>query len=170
MNVKRGLALLMSMALAALLLSACGKEEHQTSGFMGDTLETWWFDMTLEDAYLCDGYEDYAPSPGYRLLVAEMTVKNCTVESIPMIREDFPVVWESDGEMMGVYPISAFTDEQLPDEYSLGIDRSRSGLLVYEVPDDVVDFDILFTEYFIEEDGTESEGETFNIAFTPEER
>lgn len=172
MKLKKGLALLLSAVLMMTALAACGDKKDSEDGsgsdgnYLGDTVRTEWFDFTVEDAYLCDEYEGYTPESGYRLLVASMTLKNQFTESVPMFREDFPVLWGYGDDAGIAYAIDAFTDEQLPDEYNLGIKRTKSGLLVYEVPKDEVDFSIAFMEIFDDD----SEGETYFVDFTPDEK
>ena len=174
MKMKKGLALLLSAALMLTALAACGGKEDDTNGgesegegnYIGDTVRTEWFDFTVEEAYFCDEYEGNTPESGKRLVVASMTLKSRFDESVPMFQEDFPIMWGYDEDWDMAYPIDAFTDEQLPDEYNLGIRRTKSGLLVYEVPEDQKDFSIGFMEIF-EDD---SEGETYFVDFTPDER
>ena len=82
-------------ALSLSLLSGCGdKTGYAKDGFaegrLGDTMHTYFFDFTVNSAYLCDTYEGYTPiMEGYQLLVADVTVKNTNRESIPMYDTDF---------------------------------------------------------------------------------
>ena len=136
--MKKILTLLLAGIL--LVLSACGDKdssndsEGYTEGFLGDTLSTYWFDFTVEDAYACQDFGGYTAAAGKQLVVAS--------------------------------PLSAATEQQLPDEYSLAIKEDRTGLLVYEVPADVQDFTMAFVEYF--EDGTDDgeEGDAYFVYFT----
>lgn len=138
-------------------------------GRMGDTMKTYFFDYTVNSAYLCDEFNGYVPAEGNRLLVAEITVKNTFNESIVMYDTDFQVQWNSTGEDDYDFPITFYADpvseEQLPAEYELGINKDRTGLLVFEIPEDRKDFSISYLELFDDD----SEGNVFFVFFTAEE-
>ena len=163
--------------LCLALLTGCGEKEGYASdgygeGRMGDPMHTYFFDYTVNSAYLCDEYSGYTPSQeGYCLLVADVTVQNTFQESIPMFDTDFQIQWGDDDDPDAYdYPITSYVDavseEQLPTEYELAVDESRSGLLVYEVPEGEKDFSISYLEAF--DDG--SEGDVFFVYFTAEEQ
>lgn len=138
-------------------------------GRMGDTMKTYFFDYTVNSAYLCDEFNGYLPVEGNRLLVAEVTVKNTFNESIIMYDTDFQVQWNSTGEDDYDFPITFYADpvseEQLPAEYELGINKDRTGLLVFEIPEERKDFSISYLELFDDD----SEGNVFFVFFTAEE-
>lgn len=138
-------------------------------GRMGDTMKTYFFDYTVNSAYLCDEFNGYVPAEGNRLLVAEVTVKNTFNESIIMYDTDFQVQWNSTGEDDYDFPITFYADpvseEQLPAEYELGINKDRTGLLVFEIPEERKDFSISYLELFDDD----SEGNVFFVFFTAEE-
>lgn len=166
--------------LCLALLAGCGDkagyaEDGYGEGRMGDTMHTYFFDYTVNSAYLCGEFEGYAPvQPDYQLLVAEVTVKNTGRESIPMYDTDFQVQWSDTSEDAYDYPITlyadAVSDAQLPAEYELAVNEERTGLLVYEVPNGEKDFSISYLELF--DDGTEEgeEGDLFYVYFTAEEQ
>lgn len=172
----RKTGLLIAAGLLCLgLLAGCGPKEGYAQdgygeGFMGDTMHTYFFDYTVNSAYLCDEFEGYIPSlEGYRLLVADVTVKNTFNESIPMYDSDFQVQWNSDDADAYDVPITYYTDavssQQLPGEYDLAVDEERSGLLVFEVPEGNADFSISYLELF--DDGTQAD--VFFVFFTAED-
>lgn len=138
-------------------------------GYIGDTMKTYFFDYTVNSAYLCDEFNGYVPQEGNRLLVAEVTVKNTFNESIVMYDTDFQVQWNSTGEDDYDFPITLYADpvseEQLPAEYELGINKDRTGLLVFEVPQERKDFSISYLELFDDD----SEGNVFFVFFTADE-
>ena len=53
-----------------------------------------------------------------------------------------------------------------PGEYELGVNESRTGELVFDVPEDEKDFSISYLELFSDD----SEGDTFFVYFTAEAR
>lgn len=166
--------------LSLSLLAGCGDKtgyakDGYAEGRLGDTMHTYFFDYTVNSAYLCDTFEGYTPIlEGYRLLVADVTVKNTNQQSIPMYDTDFQVQWSDESEDAYEFPITYYTDavsdQQLPTEYELAVDEERTGLLVFEVPEGETDFSISYLELF--DDGTEegSTGDTFFVYFTAEEQ
>ena len=172
--MKRFFALLTAVA-AVLSLAACGGDTKE--GRAGDTMETYFFEFTVNSATLTDDYEGYTPAEGNTLLVAEVTVKNTFQESIEMYDADFQLGW-GDGEDDFAYPITINTEtmeemdpvgeNQLPGTYTLAVDEERTGDLVYEVPTDLVDFSISYLELF--DDGSEEgeSGDTPFVYFTAE--
>lgn len=181
---------LASLFLAALMvctLAACGEgglnlnpnrgneEPSLKEGYIGDKMATYWFDFTVNSAFSCEEYEGYAPSAGNKLVVLELTLKNTFGESIDMWREDFVILWDDPDENSGVdIPLPAgISGDQFPDEYPLGINATKTGLLIYEVPTDFRDFAVAFQE--LKEDlddptGDGIEGDTHAVYFTPEEQ
>ena len=176
--MKRMKIICTACALSLALLAGCGDrtgyaQNGQGEGGMGDTMHTYFFDYTVNSAYLCDSYEGYTPIlDDYDLLVAEVTVKNTGKESIVMYDTDFQVQWGDESEDAYDYPITLYTDalsdDQLPTEYDLAGGETRTGLLVYEVPSGKTDFSISYLELF--DDGTEegSTGDVFFVNFTVE--
>lgn len=173
---------LLTLALASVMalgLTACGGGAASSEGRTGDTMETYFFDFTVNSAYLTEEYAGYTPAAeGDMLLVAEVTVKNTFQESIEMYDTDFQLAWGEDEDAY-CYPITTdmetFTEldpvgeNQLPGTYPLAVDEERIGELVYEVPADQKDFSIAYLEMF--DDGTE-EGDTgdyYFVYFTAEE-
>ena len=169
---------MMATCLAVmLLLTGCGDktgyaEDGYGEGNLGDTMHTYFFDYTVNSAYLCPEFEGYTPSQeGYTLLVADVTVKNTFNESIPMYDTDFQVQWNTeDGYDVPItYYADAVSDQQLPTEYELAVDEERTGLLVFEVPADQKDFSISYLELFESETSEEGdEGDVFFVYFTAE--
>ena len=178
--MKRLGAIFLLGTLSLSLLTGCGdKTGHAEDGYaegrLGDTMHTYFFDYTVNSAYLCDTFEGYTPIlDGCRLLLADVTVKNTNRESIPMYDTDFQVQWSDTSEDAYEFPITYYTDavsdQQLPTEYDLAVDEERTGLLVFEVPEGETDFSISYLELF--DDGTEegSSGDTFFVYFTAEEQ
>lgn len=176
---------IVSVTLAAMMvfaLAGCGKSASSSSsndgyeeGRMGDTMHTYFFDYTVESAYVCDEFEGYTPAEGNQILVAEVTVKNTNKESIEMYDTDFQAQWGDDGDDDYEVPITydgtdvevePLNEEQLPGIYDLGVNESRTGLLVFEVPEGKKDFSISYMEAF-DDDST---GTTYFVYFTAKEQ
>ena len=135
-------------------------------GYIGDTMRNAFFDFVVNDAYSTDKFETYTAAEGMKLVVVNMTIKNTFRGSTPMFASDFYIVWDWDNEKYSV-PINDEHPEltlgdMLPDTYSLGINESRTGTLVYEIGKDTKDCTLLFDEYFENEEW----GDTYVVDFT----
>jgi len=132
--------------------------------YIGDTISTVWFDFTVDSVEVLNEYEGYTAQEGKKLLVVQLSLKSTFTSSSDMFQEDFVAGWDlvDEDDFDYVEPLSAYCDAQFPDEYSLGINESRTGLLIYEVPADQKDFWINFMEYFADE----SYGDSYFVYFT----
>lgn len=158
------------LILTVLMASGCGKKD----GF-GATQKTYFFSYKVDSAYVCSEYEGYTPEAGNQLLVASVTLKNTFGEEIEMYDTDFQAQWGGSGEDDFSLPITfngteeglaTLTQEQLPGVYTMAKGESRTGLLIFEVPDGYQDFSISYMEAF-DDDST---GDTFFVNFTAETR
>ena len=174
--MKKRLFALAAAAVMLLGLTACGGGSNE--GRTGDTMETYFFDFTVNSAYLTSDYAGYTPAEGNVLLVADITVKNTFQQSFEMYDVDFQAQWD-DGDDAFAYPITTdmetYTEvdpvgeDQLPGTYSLAVDEERTGELVYE-PSGFTDFSIAYLEQFVDDSGEESTGETYFVYFTAEDQ
>ena len=149
--MKKIVPVLMVMVMA-LSFAGCGKKD----GF-GATKKTYFFDYTVNSAYVCSEFEGYQPAEGNELLVAEVTAQWGGTGD-----EDFSVPITYDGTEEGLAPLN---EEQLPGIYTLAKKgESRTGLLVFEVPAGNKEFSISYMEAF-DDDST---GDTYFVNFTAE--
>lgn len=155
--------LVMSAAGCSALPSSITGQQQTKTGEIGDTMSNYFFDFTVQSAALADSYADYVPQQGNRLLTVEITIENTFGEEIPMWDDDFMVAWGSGDEDYAL-PLDAQDDGQLPEEYKLADDESRTGLLVFEVPEDQNEFSLSYMEYF----DNETEGDIYFVDFTVE--
>lgn len=173
-------------AMLALCLAGCGPvdsvvqsltgaasngDDGYVEGRMGDIMNTYFFDYSVNSAYTCNEYEGYTPSEGNKLLVAEVTVKNTDRSTVTMYDTDFQVQWgDDDNDDAYDVPITYYgntvSDEQLPEEYDLGVNEERTGLLVFEVPEDSRDYSIAYLEQF----SNDTEGDVFFVFFTAKDK
>ena len=158
---KRFLAVLLLASL--LTLPGCGGEE-QTAFQVGDRVDTYWFQFTVDQVKTTDRWMDYQPQEGSRLAVCYLTLESTFSEAVPMNWADFVLVWGG-GEADGSYPIEYQGQEQLPDEYSLIKGEERTGCLVFEVPQGVTRAKLVFQELFNEgdSDSVYTEGDTYTV-------
>lgn len=143
-------------------------------GYVGDTLRTAWFDMTLDSAYTTHEFDDLETDEGYKFLVLNITLYNSSNYTVPMFDTDFWVEWDvqegENEEDAWAYPLYdqdgdeyiTASDLQLPIEYELSIRETRSGILLFVVPETCTDYFLGFTEYY----ENETEGDTFYVRFS----
>ena len=154
-------------------------EDGLAMGYAGDTMRTAFFDMTINDPYTCDEFDGLTPDEGYKFLVAELTLYNYTNYSQPIYDTDFEVVWDLDDDAAWAYPevdevmgadgeteYAVRSEQQLPLISDLGIHKTVTALLLYQVPVDCKDFFIDFYEVF--NDGSEEGllGDAFYVRFS----
>jgi len=146
-------------------------ENGYAEGGMGDVMRTYFFDYTVNSAYLCRSYKGYTPVPEYIFLAVDVTVTNTSDQSITMYDTDFQVQWDDPAEDAYDVPFTYYLETDtvidsyvLPAEYTLERNESRQGLLLFEVPDWSWDFSVSYVELFDDD----SEGDTFFTYFAPE--
>lgn len=193
--MKRLLSLTMTLLLL-LTLAACGgdsgsgsgggsssagsgevrAEDGFAEGRVGDLVHSYFMDFTVNSAYTTADYHGHTAPEGMKVLVVNMTIKNTFNESLPMYDDDFQGQWTASSDTDEfAWPITeaedgsdldVVSDEQLPAEYELAVNESRTGDLVFDVPADEKDFSISHLELFDDD----SEGDTFFVFFTAEEK
>lgn len=176
-KMKKIVSALLVLTLA-FTMAGCGKKvdsDGYKEGKLGDTMKTYFFDYTVNSAYVTNEFEGYTPSEGNRLLVAEVTIKNTFKEEIEMYDTDFQAQWDSDGDEDFSVPITydgteegmaPLNDQQLAGIYTLASKEEVTGLLVFEVPEGKTDLSISYMEAF-DDDST---GTTYFVFFTAEEK
>ena len=146
-------------------------DDGYAEGRIGDVMKTYFFNYSVNSAYTCSEYEGYTPSEGNKLLVAEVTIKNTDRSTVTMYDTDFQVQWgDDDNDDAYDVPITYYdntvSDEQLPEEYDLSVNEERTGLLVFEVPEDSKDYSISYLEQF----SNDTEGDVFFVYFTAKDK
>ena len=150
-------------------------EDGNAYGYMGDTMRTAFLDFIVEDAYTTHEFDGYTPSQGNKYVVVTVNIINTQLTTLPMFDDDFELTWNintTNTDVESVYPVSVLVGEdpsayesyetlsdlQLPITYEIPIGESKEGILLFEVPDDAVDYLMAFVEYY-------TSGETGNTYF-----
>ena len=175
-TIRNRTATIILLAVLAFAFAGCGSSSNEihakdgyAEGALNDVMHTCFFAYTVNSASLCDVYEDYIPRDGYDILVANVTIKNTDKDTITMYDTDFQVQWGADEDDMAFdVPITYYIDTTktlnkliFPYEYELKSKESRTGHLVFEVPEGTSEFSISYLEYF--SDGTT--GDVFFVYF-----
>lgn len=156
---------------SALLLTGCssGQNDADQHFSLGDTVSTAWFDYTVTGVESTEEYGGYISAEGEQLVVVELTLKSTYPQPVTMFDSDFQLSWadmsQDDTRCM---PVEYYCQQQLPSEYELTAKESRSGVLVYQVPDDQQTFQFTFQEIF--DDGTQEGrlGDQYVMDLTPQ--
>ena len=162
-----GLAAVLGMAL---LLTACGKTNaHNNTA--GETVSTALFDFSITDVSLVESYPGIDIPDGECLVRMRLNIKNTSSQTYTMFLQDFQIQWGDDDDDDAydapiTYYGDAVSDDQLPEEYDLSVNEERTGLLVFEVPEDSKDYSISYLEQF----SNETEGDVFFVYFTAKDK
>lgn len=156
---------------AMMLLSGCGstQPENDQHFVQGDTVSTAWFDYTVTGVQSVGEYGGYISAQGDQLVVVELTIKSTYNQTITMFDSDFQLSWpdmaQDDTRCM---PVEYYCEQQFPAEYDLPEKESRSGVLVYQAPQEETEFQFLFREVF--DDGTQEGrlGDLYIMDLTPQ--
>ena len=156
---------IMVATVLAFSLVACGPVDSAVQNLAGAVSNSGSSNsgvVTADD----DGYAE-----GNKLLVAEITVKNTDRSTVTMYDTDFQIQWGDDDDDDAydapiTYYGDAVSDDQLPEEYDLSVNEERTGLLVFEVPEDSKDYSISYLEQF----SNETEGDVFFVYFTAKDK
>lgn len=162
-------------AMSIVMLAGCGggniirPKNGYAEGSMGDTMRTYFFDYSVNSAYLCDTFEGYVPMDGYEILVTELTITNNDSRNVEMYDSDFQIQWGDSAadafDFSLTYYNETFSNDVFPGIYTLSAKESRTGLLVFEVPAGHSQFSISYLELFEADDPDDQEGDTFFVYF-----
>ena len=171
------LAALLLAAVMAVSVIGCGgstdavirPKNGLAEGELGNTMRTYWFDFTVNSAYLCDSFSGYDAADGNKLLVVDITVTNTFGEPLPMFDSDFWVEWNSDDSDAYAYPVenaASLSSDILPGEYYMAVDEVDKGLLLFEVPDGYTEYAIAYIEVNVDDET----GDFFVVYFEPDQK
>lgn len=59
-------------------------------GYIGDVMHTYWFNFAINSAYTCASYGSYTAPADKQLLVVNLSMKNTSLSSVPMVRSGLP--------------------------------------------------------------------------------
>lgn len=133
-------------------MQAGGREHSKDYSASGDeALSNAFFEYKINSAQLFSSVEDYLPdAKGRAFLVVDVTIKNIFQDdtSIPMSPADFELSWTGNtGEYE--YPVSNFgLADQLPDEWTQLKGNTKTGKIVFFVPDNVESIDLIYREIY----------------------
>lgn len=142
-------------------------ESETIIGELGDTMSTYWFDFSVDEAVLTNEYEGSTPSAGRVYLVLTMTMENTFYEAVPMYRGDFDVEWDDPDAESYETPVMIFIngEELTEDSYEIPYADLVDATMVFEVDKGYDEFVVYFDEYFADD----TLGNVLGVYFVPEE-
>lgn len=105
---------------------------------------------------------EYIPGTGKKLLVAELTIKNTFNKTFPMFDTDFQAQWndQDDPDNAFANPVeTVVSQDRLEAEYDLAVDEERTGLLLFEIPEN-------FSIVYLDELDNGTTGGLYQVYFT----
>ena len=147
-----------------------GGRDHskEYTGKDNDVLTNTFFAFNINSSEVLSTVNDYLPDDAaHTFLIVDITVQNVFEDdsSIPMSPADFELSWASlDGTTISPISDDLELTNQLNAEWTQFKGESKTGKLVFLVPNDITEFNLLYKELY-EDD---FEGSTYTITFTPD--
>lgn len=139
----------------------------KTSGIVGDTMSTKWFDFTVNSvSEYGNKYMGFTANHGYRLLVVNVTIENTFDDVNPMFDDDFSISWGNSDDDYD-YPVpdaKNLSDDILPSEYYMEPGERVTGDLLFEIPAD----ETALTISYVEIDDQDTVYNTYKVSFQVE--
>ena len=129
----------------------------------GKPNSTQWFDFTIEHVKKTASYAGYSPADGYMLIDVLITQKGTFDDTEPVPMGTFDFYMDSSIFEESIYPIPPIDDTMMPGEFDLVYGETAVYHMVYEIPSDIPDLKLMFTEW--DEGGRE--GATFVMVINP---
>jgi len=132
------------------------------TGEVGKTYSTQWFSFTIKSIETVSEYAGHTAPDGMKLIDVVVEETNIFDSPIPMGTFDYYV--DEASLIDYIYPISPLDETMMPDEFELAVDETVEFHMIFEVPADINNYQLLYTEV----DEYSEEGATFTINFTAE--
>lgn len=113
---------------------------------LGQKHSTYWFNFTVNSIYKGETFGGYRADPGYVLYIVSVTETNTFHKALPMYDTDFYM--ESNVGGFNRYdPTYLAGDDFMPWEFTLGVGKTVTYLIPFEIPADKTDdLDFCYTE------------------------
>lgn len=125
-----------------------GDDTGYYDGEIGDTMQTYFFDFSVNSVQYVDSYAGVTPDAGYRFVDAVISIQNTSEDSLPMWNQDFQVQW-GDGDDDYGYGTIINDSSVMPEEYEIEAGGTATYHVIYQVPTDSTgEYSISYQEYF----------------------
>ena len=129
------------------------------TGEINKTYSTQWFSFTVKSIETVSEYAGHTAPEGMKLISVLVEETNIFGSTIPMGTMDFYV--DEVSLLDYIYPISPLDETMMPDEFDLAADETAEYYMIFEVPADISDYMLMYTEI----DENNDIGATFTINF-----
>jgi hypothetical protein len=115
-----------------------------------DSLTSVFFQLEIDEVKVTRNLSDFVPEDRQAMLLAfDLSLENLTSDSLPMSYADFQLIIQDEtGKEQILYPLEPFIDGQFPDTYNLEVSKPMSGLLVFQIPKNLKQCQLLYEEIY----------------------
>lgn len=166
--------------LTACSLTACQSYKTVTAN-VKEKVNTMFYDFTVNDCYRALSMNDKEPGNGNAFVVVNVTITNTYKDALTLTDHHFQLQTLSDSgseeetastttteDTTYVYPKSSeYLEDELPSEYTLQKDETKTGTLVFEIDATETVFNFCSADYFGYSEGDVSTGNTYFVQITP---
>jgi len=125
----------------------------------GETRSALWFDFTVGHIKRVDQYAGHLPAGSHMLIDVFITQTGTFDDTEPIPMGTFDFYMDSSIFEEHIYPLDPFDDTMMPREFDLAFGETVSHRMVYEIPDNVPDLKLMYTEW----DENDRQRATFSI-------
>ena len=155
-----------------------GTENNTTTGTddsyheyeVGDTVETMFFNFTVEDFLSSTDINGITPEAGKQFVGVKVNVENTFNKDITMFSSDLIIEWEpTSADDKGAegphsyYDKEAIFNEEFEKEYTLAPGESKEGVLLFEIPEGITQVAITTQDIYIDKQGNEHKGDVYIV-------
>ena len=155
-----------------------GTENNTTTGTddsyheyeVGDTVETMFFNFTVEDFLSSTDINGITPEAGKQFVGVKVNVENTFNKDITMFSSDLIIEWEpTSADDKGAegphsyYDKEAIFNEEFEKEYTLAPGESKEGVLVFEIPEGITKVAITTQDIYTDKQGNEHKGDVYIV-------
>ena len=131
-------------------------------GEPGDRMRTALFDFTLHTATESPDYDGVRPSPGEKLVLLDISIRNTSGREISLYDTDFHLLW---GESGYTDTIGTAHADMAPPQLTLAPRESARYIYAFAVPGSVYEFRLCFLDNALPEGGTPPQPTLFYVVF-----
>jgi hypothetical protein len=167
---KRGVFFLIILCALAAVLGGCGKSVSPSDGEpgVGDAVQTAFFEFTAKELavtaqsvpYTGEAASGRRLEPEEQYMIVTLSVKNTSGEQFTLYYDDFDLVVAQEEPL---FPLSKFSDTQLPDEQVVRPGQTVEGDLIYITAAGADSAVLQYDEYF---EG-DTRGNSYRVQLAP---
>ena len=155
-----------------------GTENNTTTGTddsyheyeVGDTVQTMFFDFTVEDYLSSTDINGITPEAGKQFVGVKLNIENTFNKDITMFSSDLIIEWEpTSADDKGAegphsyYDKEAIFNEEFEKEYTLAPGESKEGVLLFEIPEGITKVAITTQDIYTDKQGNEHKGDVYIV-------